>query len=101
MKKLAIGLALGLALAPTAGSAQVMIEMNKITCADLINMPPGDQDMTAAWMSGWYNRKLGSTSVDLQAFHSNVTNVEKYCGAHPTDQLMGVIQAAIDRAMKK
>jgi hypothetical protein len=101
MKKYAICLALGLALAPTAGSAQVMIQMEKITCGDMIAMPPGDQDMVEAWMSGWYNQKLGYTQVDLDAFHRSAANVMKYCGEHPKDQLMGVIQAAINQAQKK
>jgi hypothetical protein len=101
MKKSAICLALGLALAPTAGSAQVMIQMEKITCGDAIAMAPGDQLMVEAWMSGWYNQKLGYTSVDLDAFHRNADNVMKYCAAHPKDQLMGVIQAAVNQMQKK
>jgi hypothetical protein len=101
MKKIAISLALGLALAPTAGSAQIMIEMNKISCADAVAMAPADEEMVTAWMSGWYNQKLGTTSVDLDAFHRNTANILKYCAAHPNDQLMGVIQAAVNQMMKK
>jgi hypothetical protein len=101
MKKLAICLALGLALAPTAGSAQVMIEMNKITCGDWAKMPPAQEDMVSAWMSGWYNQKLGYTWVDLDAFHTNVESFRKYCAAKPDDQLMGVIQMAVNEMAKK
>ncbi|WP_298352378.1 HdeA/HdeB family chaperone [Rhodoblastus sp.] len=101
MKKIAICLALGLGLAPTVVSAQVTIQMDKLTCADITAMAPGDQDMVAAWMSGWYNQKLGYTQVDLMAFRQNKANIMKYCADHPKDQLMGVIQASVNQMQKK
>lgn len=101
MKKFAICLALGLALAPTAGSAQVMIEMSKLSCGDVVAMDPAEQEMVEAWMSGWYNQKLGYTQIDMEAFHRNTANVMKYCTEKPKDQLMGVIQMAVNNMQKK
>jgi acid stress chaperone HdeB len=101
MKKIAICLALGLGLAPTVGFAQVTIQMEKITCGDITAMAPADQDMVAAWMSGWYNQKLGYTSVDLMVFRQNKANIMKYCANSPKDQLMGVIQASVNQMQKK
>lgn len=101
MKKIAICLALGLGLAPTAGSAQIMIQMDRVTCGDMTAMLPGDQDMVSAWMSGWYNQKLGYNWVDLKAFHRNKASIMKYCADHPKDQLMGVIQASVNQMQKK
>lgn len=63
MKKSAILLALGLAAAPNVASAQLLLETTKITCGDIVAMPQGDQDMVAAWFSGWFNQKLGYTIV--------------------------------------
>ena len=48
-----------MALAPTAGSAQIMIETTKITCGEFVAMAPADADMVASWFSGWFNQKLG------------------------------------------
>jgi hypothetical protein len=101
MKKIAICLALGLALAPTAGSAQIMIQMDRVTCGDAVAMAPGDQAMVSAWMSGWFNQKLGYNWVDLAAFRQNEANIMKYCASNPKDQLMGVIQAAVNQMQKK
>ena len=101
MKKIAIGLAMGLALAPTASRAQLMLEMNKLTCGDVVAMDPAEQEMVEAWMSGWYNYKLGYTKIDLDAYHQNTANILKYCKEKPQDQLMGVIQAAVNRATKQ
>lgn len=101
MKKFAICIALGLALSPTASSAQVDLDTTKITCGDFIALPPDEADTLAAWFSGWFNQKLGYTSVDLEAFHRNVANIATFCKAHPKDQLFGVIQQAVNNAAKK
>ncbi|WP_374544891.1 HdeA/HdeB family chaperone [Rhodoblastus sp.] len=101
MKKTAICLALGLALAPTVSSAQLMIDTTKITCGEFVAMSPADADMVASWFSGWFNQKLGYTLVDLEAFHRNTANIAKYCAANPKDQLFGVVQAAVNQAVKK
>lgn len=101
MKKIAICLALGMALAPTAGSAQIMIDTTKISCGELTAMSPADIDMVSSWFSGWFNQKAGYTFVDLEAFHRNTANVLKFCAAHPKDQLFGVLQASVNQMQKK
>jgi hypothetical protein len=101
MKKFAICLALGVALAPAASSAQILLDTTKITCGDLIAMPAADADMVSAWFSGWFNQKLGYTQVDIDAFHKNQANILKYCAAKPQDQLFGVVQAAVNQGIKK
>ena len=98
---LALGLALGLAAAPNVASAQLLLDTTKITCGDLVAMAPADQDMVAAWFSGWFNQKLGYTIVDLDAFRKNEANIVKYCASKPKDQLFGVIQEAVNNAAKK
>ena len=76
--------------------------MEKISCGDMTAMHPVDQDMVAAWFSGWYNQKLGlyvrSTSMPST---SNNANIMKYCADHPKDQLFGVIQASVNQMQKK
>ncbi|MGP8261992.1 MAG: HdeA/HdeB family chaperone [Rhodoblastus sp.] len=75
--------------------------MDRISCGDMVAMAPADQAMVSAWMSGWYNQKLGYNWVDLAAFRRNEANIMKYCADHPKDQLMGVIQAAVNQMQKK
>jgi hypothetical protein len=101
MKKFAICVALGLALAPTAGFAQVDIDTTRITCGEFVALPPAEADTTAAWFSGWFNQKLGDTTVDLEAFHRNIASVAAFCKDHPQDQLFGVIQQAVNTAAAK
>jgi acid stress chaperone HdeB len=99
MKKLALCLAL--AMAPVAASAQVDIDTTRITCGEFVALSPGEIETTAAWFSGWFNQKLGATTVDIEAFRKNTQNVVAFCKDHPKDQLFGVIQAAVNQAMKK
>lgn len=101
MKKSAILLALGLAAAPNVASAQLLLDTTKISCGDFVALSPADSEMVAAWFSGWFNQKLGYTVVDINAFRQNEANIQKYCAAHPKDQLFGVIQQAVNNAVKK
>ena len=101
MKKLAVCFALGLALAPTSGLAQVDIDTTRISCGEFVALSPGEIETTAAWFSGWFNQKLNDTSIDLEAFRKNTRNVVAFCKDHPNDQLFGVLQLAVNRAIKK
>jgi hypothetical protein len=37
-----------------------------VTCAQYLAMPPEQSSVFAAWMSGWYNQKMGYTSGRCQ-----------------------------------
>jgi len=101
MRKTALCLASALALTPTVGLAQVSIDMNRITCGEFVAMPADEGDMTAAWMSGWFNQKTGYTWIDLKAYGRNVENIRKYCASNPNEMVMAVIQRAVQEAAKK
>jgi HdeA/HdeB family len=94
MKKLALTLAFASSLYAGAAQAQVMIDMQRITCADFLAMSPGDATLTAAWLSGWFNQKMGYTTVDIKAYERNVENVTKWCGSNPKETLMSGLQRA-------
>ncbi|VFU08184.1 HdeA/HdeB family chaperone [Methylocella tundrae] len=96
MKKLAITtLALAGALCAGAAQAQVMIDMRAVTCADFLAMPPADAVLTSAWLSGWFNQKIGSTTIDLNGFAKNVESVSKWCGSYPKETVMSGLQRAL------
>jgi len=97
MKKLFCGLLICAAVAPAAAEAQVSIDMTRITCADYLAMGPGESQVFSAWMSGWYNQKGGSVSVDLVTFEKNVGKMKDWCRSNPNQIVMGGIQAMIAR----
>ncbi len=98
MKKLVLILALASPLCAGLGSglaqAQVSIDMRRVTCADYLAMPAADAVLTSAWLSGWFNQKLGYTTVDLNAYARNVESVTKWCGSNPNETLMNGLQRA-------
>jgi len=90
----------GLALLPSAGRAQLMIDMGKVTCGQYIAMPPDQSRIFSAWMSGWFNQKTGYVWVNLNAYARNVENVKSWCAANPQELVMtGLARAAA--SMKK
>ena len=98
MKQIVFALALASPVCAAFGAggaqAQVMIDMRRVTCADYLAMPPGDAALTSAWLSGWFNQKLGFTTVDLGAYARNVENVTKWCGSYPKETLMDGLRRA-------
>jgi hypothetical protein len=94
MKKTAIMLALTAMFAPSLSHAQVQIDMGRVTCAEYLAAAPEKQTVFAAWMSGWFNQKLGYTFIDIEACHRNIENVTKFCAAHPQETVMKVLQDA-------
>lgn len=83
-------------IAPTVSEAYVRVDMSKYNCAHFLAMPPDEADFFAAWLSGWFNQKIGSTSVDYTVFDRNVRNVRKWCVANPKELVMNGIQRAIN-----
>jgi len=68
--------------------AQVMIDMSKVTCADYLAMPPDKSRIFSAWMSGYFNQKLGYAWVDLNAYARNIANVKQWCTSYPNETVM-------------
>lgn len=97
MRKLAFGLAFAGAVVPSLGHAQIKIDMNLVTCAQYLVMPPDQAANFAAWVSGWFNQKQGYVWINLQAYERNVANVKAYCVANPADTVMAALQRATQK----
>ena len=88
MNRLRVSLPLATALlvgtfVPTTGQAQILVDMSRLTCGQYLAMPPDQSRIYAAWMSGWFNQKIGTTYVNLEAYERNVENVKAWCGTNP------------------
>jgi hypothetical protein len=92
MKKLVSALVLAGTFCAGSAQAQLMIDMRRITCADYLAMPADDATLTSAWLSGWFNQKMGYTTVDLNAYARNVENVTKWCGSNPKETVMSGLE---------
>lgn len=81
-------LAIAGAALPSLANAQVMIDMSKVTCADYLAMPPDQSRTFSAWMSGYFNQKLGYAWVDLRAYARNIANMKQWCTSYPNETVM-------------
>jgi hypothetical protein len=93
MNRLRISLSLVFLMAaaivvPTASHAQIAVNMSLLTCGQYLAMPPDQSRIYAAWMSGWFNQKMGYTYINLEAYERNVANVKAWCGTNPGELVM-------------
>ena len=73
---------------PSAADAQLIIDMNRLTCAQFLAMSPQQARIYSAWMSGWFNQKTGYAWVDLNAYERNFANVRQWCATSPGQTVM-------------
>lgn len=97
MKKLLLALVGATAFCAPA-HAQLNYDMAKVTCAEYLAMDPDTSRDFSAWMSGWFNQKGGSTTINVDGFRKNVANVKSWCQKSPKSGLMGGLQAAMSTA---
>ena len=84
------------ALAVTsAAPAQVMLDLNKVTCDQFIKYKVADPKLITVWLSGYFHGKRGDTMVDTQRLNADADAVEKYCFKNPEAPLMPSVEAVI------
>lgn len=79
---------------PSSGHSQYMINMSLVTCSQYLAMPPDQSRILAAWMSGWFNRKMGYVYVNLNAYARNIENMKAWCASNPKELVMTGLQRA-------
>ena len=89
---------LTLALAPLAAppaTAQVTIDVAKITCDQLILFRVAQPHDIAMWLSGYYNGRRNSTVVDVEKLKEYTDGVEKYCINNRTVTVMEAVEKVL------
>ena len=87
-RKLLIAAALLTAVAAKPASAQVVIEMDQITCQQFLDAPLERQILIGSWAGGYY-----SGSKNLDVFQSNYAKrnsdvIFKYCKQHKKEAFL-------------
>lgn len=73
-------LALGLLVAPLPAMAQrTGTDITRITCAQLTDMPRGEQEQFLTWLYGYYSGAAQKAVIDRSAFLGAVRIVGDYC----------------------
>jgi hypothetical protein len=73
-------------------SAQINLDMNKITCGDWLGYDPESQNFVRFFMSGYYNASRGSNVLDYNRLQKNSQKVLAYCKTHRSETLPTAIQ---------
>ena len=71
---LVVGVVL-LAAASAPASAQIKLDMNKITCGDWLGYGPADRDFVRFFMSGYYNAAANNNVLDYNRLQKNSAKV--------------------------
>ena len=91
-KGLAFALALSLPFGATA-SAQVTIDVGKITCNQFALYKVSDPDTIAVWLHGYYSGKRGNTVVEVEKLKANAKNLRDYCLENPDANLLDAVES--------
>jgi len=81
-----------LGAASLPASAQVKVDMNKITCGDWLGYDSESQNFVRFFMSGYYNASRGSNVLDYSRLQRNSQKVLAYCKKHRSETLPTAIQ---------
>ena len=99
MKRLTMLALFGAAVLCTPAKAQVMtFDMSKVTCGEYSALDPDTSADFSAWMSGFFNQRAGSTSINVDGYRKNVANVQSWCASNPKANLMAGLQTAVANA---
>jgi hypothetical protein len=60
-------------------AAQIKMDMNKITCRDLLKYSAADRTFVQYWMSGYYNAAASNDVLDFKRLEANTAKVLAYC----------------------
>jgi hypothetical protein len=92
MRKLISAVAFAAIVVPGASHAQVTLDTSRVTCADVQALPPDRADVFAAFMSGWFNQRLGYVTVGMTDYERNVASVRQWCTMNPQRTIMAALE---------
>jgi acid stress chaperone HdeB len=79
----------------TQAQAQVTVDVAKVTCRQFLIGKISTPRMVAAWLSGYYNGKRGTTMFERGDMDKNVDKLETYCRKHHDTPVMDAANAAL------
>ena len=95
LKHFVAGAAVLLAMNATA-RAQMMVDMAKYTCTQLLNGEP-DAVEAAVWLSGYYNGQRNNTVLDMNILKHNSDAVISACRNSPDKTMMQTVDGLLKK----
>jgi HdeA/HdeB family protein len=66
-------------LVPISVSAQMTIDVGKISCSQFLKYKITQPDNLSIWLSGYFHGKTNSTLLEREDFKENITKLKKAC----------------------
>jgi hypothetical protein len=76
-------------------NAQVMVDVSKITCNQLVTYKIENPKYIIAWLGGYYHGTRRDMTVDLQALIADADKVEAYCFTKPEVPLLEAVKTVL------
>ena len=83
------------AFAVLPASAQVTIDVSKITCQQYVLFTVADPRDIVMWLSVYYNGKRNNTVLDTQEFRQRARKVMEYCQLNPKATVMEAVEKIV------
>ena len=103
MSKLVVFVVAVLSASSIAAAAEekMVVDMNKLTCGELIKLDFQDFAGVTMWLSGYYNSSIRNTVVDLYEFARAAKTVKDYCKTNQRATVMSVAERALGIKMPR
>ena len=85
-------------LASAPLSAQVAIDVAKLTCHQFATFKVAHPDKIAIWLNGYFHGKRGDMVVDSQELAGNTDKVKEYCIKNPDLPLIQAVETLFGSA---
>ncbi len=80
-----------LSAATVPAVAQLKMDMNKITCGDLLKYSAADRTFVQYWMSGYYSAAANSDVLDFKRLQANTARVFAFCKKNKSQTMPNAI----------
>src|ERR1700722_19463779 len=79
----------------SGASAQIMIDVARITCKQFLNDTITVPDNIAYWLGGYYDGRRGNTEFDVDVLKHNVSKLEDYCVHNQDVTVMDAVESLL------
>jgi HdeA/HdeB family len=86
---------------PAAAEEKMVVDMSKMTCAELTKLGFQDFAGVTMWMSGYYNASVRNTVIDLYQFAQAAKTVKDYCATTPRATVISAAERALGIKMPR
>jgi acid stress chaperone HdeB len=79
----------------SGASAQIMIDVSRITCKQFLDDTITVPDNIAYWLGGYYDGRRGNTEFDVDVLKHNVSKLEDYCVHNQDVTVMNAVETLL------